>query len=147
MAKESNPDSKQPYKVFVSSTYLDNERRRKIVQEAITTAGMVWHGMELFAASAEPVVEECLRHVRESDVLVGVIAWRCGWEPEGGKSITEMEYDVAGERLMFVIDDSIPVDTRKDFDPGPDKWRKQEKLEAFKKKISEDRRRFSTKPT
>jgi hypothetical protein len=35
------------YKVFVSSTYRDNEERRKAVQEAITMAEMVWHGMEI----------------------------------------------------------------------------------------------------
>ena len=48
------PTRKQPtaakarptqYKVFVSSTYLDNQDRRKVVQDAITMADMVWHGM------------------------------------------------------------------------------------------------------
>jgi len=35
---------RRAYKVFVSSTYLDNRERRKVVQDAITMAGMVWHG-------------------------------------------------------------------------------------------------------
>lgn len=59
-------------------------------------AGMLWHGMERFTASARPTVEECLRSVRETDLLVGIIAWRYGWEPEGEeKSITEMEEEIA----------------------------------------------------
>jgi hypothetical protein len=53
-------ESRRSYKVFVSSTYLDNRDRRKIVQDAITMAGMVWHGMEIFTASTQPAVEECL---------------------------------------------------------------------------------------
>ncbi len=74
MAKNSDTNSNRIYKVFVSSTYLDNKKRREAVQNAISMAGMVWHGMELFPASTRPVVEECLRHVREADVFVGIIA-------------------------------------------------------------------------
>ena len=67
-ANSSKP--KHSYKVFVSSTYLDNKERRKNVQDAITMAGMVWQGMEIFAASRSPTVEECLRFAREADILV-----------------------------------------------------------------------------
>ena len=101
-------------------------------------AGMVWHGMEIFTASTRPTVEECLRYAREADLLVGIIAWRYGWEPDGQKSITEMEYDAAKERLMFLIDPELPVNTEKDFDPGPERRKKQEKLEAFKARIRKD---------
>ncbi len=138
MAENCDSNSNQIYKVFVSSTYLDNKERRKIVQDAITMAGMLWHGMEIFTASTRPVVEECLRHVREADLLVGIIAWRYGWEPDGKISITEMEYDAAKERLMFQIDSSLKVDPDHDFDPGPKRWKKQDKLEAFKQRFSRD---------
>ena len=101
----TSSDARHPYKVFISSTYIDNENRRKIVQDAITMAGMVWHGMEIFTASTRSTVEECVRLAKEADVLVGIIAWRYGWEPEGQeKSITEMEYDAAKGRLMFQLD-------------------------------------------
>jgi len=76
------------YKVFVSSTYLDNVERRKLVQDAIAMADMVWHGMEIFTASTKLTVEECLRYASEADLLVGIIAWRYGWEPDGIKSST-----------------------------------------------------------
>jgi formylglycine-generating enzyme required for sulfatase activity len=137
----TKPKARSPrlYKVFISSTYLDNVERRKIVQDAITDANMVWHGMELFTASTRPTVEECKRHVEEADVLVGIIAWRYGWEPPGSnKSITEIEYDAARERLMFVLDRSLPVNPAQDYDQGDDRWKKQEKLEAFIKRFSKD---------
>lgn len=132
-------DTPRLYKVFVSSTYLDNKKRRKLVQDAITMAGMVWHGMEIFPAGTEPTVDECLRYAREADVLVGIIAWRYGWIPgNSDKSITEMEYDAARERLMFLLDSTVSVSPDKDFDPGPDRWKKQEKLDAFKQRFSQD---------
>ena len=131
-------ESRRAYKVFISSTYLDNRERRKTVHDAITMAGMVWHGMEIFSASPRPTEEECLRFAKQADLLVGIIAWRYGWEPDGKKSITEMEYDAARERLMFQLDPTLPVNPEKDFDPGPERWKKQEKLDAFRKRFSAD---------
>ncbi len=91
------------YKVFISSTYLDNKKRRKIVEDAIIRAKMHPVGMEYFAASVNLSKEECLKKVGECDVLVGVIAHRYGWIPPGEQvSITELEYDAAAERLMFL---------------------------------------------
>jgi hypothetical protein len=137
--KPTSSDTPRAYKVFVSSTYLDNTERRKIVQDAVTMAGMVWHGMEIFTAGTRPTVEECVRLVKEADLLVGIIAWRYGWQPEGQeKSITELEYDAAEERLMFQKDPSLPINRDEDFDPGPERWKKQEKLEAFITKFSAD---------
>ena len=131
--------TQQPkYTVFVSSTFLDNHARRKVVQEAITMAGMVWSGMEIFAAGTRPTVEECVRLAKEADILVGIIAWRYGWEPDGKKSITEMEYDAAKERLMFQIDPELPLKPEQDYDPGEDRYDKQKKLEAFKKRFALD---------
>ena len=138
-AKHTSPDARRSYKVFISSTYLDNKERRKVVQDAITMAKMVWHGMEIFTACTHPTVEECRRFAGEADVLVGIIAWRYGWEPDSeDKSITEIEYGAAKARLMFLIDPSLPVNPEKDFDPGPERWKKQEKLERFKARISKD---------
>ena len=109
------------------------------MQDAITSAGIVWHGMEIFPASTRPTVEECLRFAKEADILVGIIAWRYGWQPNGEeKSSTEMEYDAARERLMFLLNRELPLNPEKDFDPGPDRWKKQENLAAFIKRFSED---------
>jgi len=130
-------------KVFISSTYLDNAERREIVDNAIRRAGMVAIGMEWFAASSYPTVKYCQTRPTECDVFVGIIARRYGWIPEGyDVSITELEYDAAKRaaipRLMFVIDDSVPVIENEDYDSGPDRWQKREKLDLFKKKFSAD---------
>ena len=118
------------YSVFVSSTYLDNKERRKIVEDAITRAGMVTVGMERFTASTNPTVDECESKVREADVLVGIVAWRYGWIPDGSAvSITELEYNASKARLMFLPHESVRVSPDADFDEGPDKWKKQELLE------------------
>jgi hypothetical protein len=57
-------ESRSPYKVFVSSTFLDNQERGKLVEDAITMAGMEWHGMDIFTASTRPPAEKCLRLVQ-----------------------------------------------------------------------------------
>ena len=133
----------RPVTVFISSTFIDNEERRKLVEDAILRAKMLPVGMERFTASAHPVVEECERLARECDVFLGIIAHRYGWIPVGSEiSITEREYDAAKAanrpRLMFELAPSVPVFPDKDFDPGPDRWPKQAKLEAFKAKYLQD---------
>jgi len=133
---------KKQYNVFVSSTFIDNQERRKTVEDAILVAGMLPVGMERFTADTRPTVEYCTTKAAECNLLVGIVAWRYGWIPKGQKiSITEMEYDAARDagkdRLMFVLDPSLPF-SQKDFDQDEDKWDKQKKLEAFKKKFSKD---------
>jgi hypothetical protein len=73
-------DTRQSYKVFVSSTFLDNQERRRLVQDAITMAGMVWHGMEIFTASTRPTVEECLRYVRDAEPGSSLSERKCDQE-------------------------------------------------------------------
>ncbi len=122
MRKNESSKKGQIYKVFVSSTYCDNAERRKIVQHAISMAGMAWHGMEIFTAETRPTIDACIQYAGEADLLVGVVAWRYGWQPDGDKSISEMEYDAAKAEgkdcLMFQLDPTIPVDAEKDFDEG-----------------------------
>jgi hypothetical protein len=54
-------NSEKTYKVFISSTYLDNVERRKVVENVVLRAGMVPVGIERFTASARPTVQECER--------------------------------------------------------------------------------------
>ena len=134
---------KKNFKVFISSTYLDNKKRRELVQKAILDAGMFPVGMERFTARRNPTVDYCQKMATEADVLVGIIAHRYGWIPKKRAiSITEIEYKAAKgaekDRLMFQINPSLPVHMDKDFDQGPDKFKKQEKLEKFKTKFSKD---------
>ncbi|MCA9706351.1 MAG: DUF4062 domain-containing protein, partial [Myxococcales bacterium] len=150
MASQSEEDE-PAIRVFVSSTFIDNEARRKVVEDAILRARMVPVGMERFAANTLPKVEATMAVLDDCDWLVGLVAYRYGWippeQPPGQeRSITEIEYDAAGTRgmprLMFVIDDSVAVNPMQDFDEGPDRWRKQERLDAFKQKIGEAPAKF-----
>ncbi|MCC7011181.1 MAG: SUMF1/EgtB/PvdO family nonheme iron enzyme [Planctomycetes bacterium] len=141
MARRKPARSSPQYAVFVSSTFLDNIERRELVIDAIQRAGMRPVGMEWFTSASRPTAEMCCEQVQACDVLVGIIAYRYGWEPPGGggKSITELEYDAARERLMFLVDErAVRVDHTRDIDEGDDRWDKQKKLDAFKRKIRRD---------
>jgi formylglycine-generating enzyme required for sulfatase activity len=124
-------------RVFVSSTYLDNKLRRQLVERAIRSAGMEPVGMERFEASVHAPVDVCLEKLGDCDLLVGILAWRYGWVPPGcDKSITEIEYDAAKQRLMFLARPKETV-TRAEMDEGTDRGAKQDKLDQFKARIAE----------
>jgi len=131
------------YQVFISSTSLDNRKRREMVLEAIERAGrMVAVRMERFAADDRPTVEVCRRRAAECDLLLAIVAHRYGWEPKGQeKSVTWLEYEAAREAgrpcLVFEIEPDAPF-TRADQDSGPDRWTKAEKLERFKARYAKD---------
>ena len=135
------------YRVFISSTYLDNVIRRNIVLEAVERAGrMVAVRMERFTADERPTVDVCRSRAAECELFVGIVAHRYGWEPEGQrageeKSITWLEYEAAKAAgrpcLMFEIDPDAPF-TRADLDPEPSRWEKGRKLARFKESYAND---------
>ncbi len=136
----ATPNTSIP-RVFISSTYLDNKERRRIVLEAVARSGMEAVAMERFAAKTRPAKDECLRLASEADLFLGILAWKYGWIPDDEtRSITELEFDAATasgvDRLMFVL--KPPMDPESDCDPGPDRWKKQDKLQAFKDRLSSD---------
>jgi formylglycine-generating enzyme required for sulfatase activity len=135
--------------VFLSSTYRDNEARRKKLFEAIGRIGMRVAGMELFTATARPAKNKCIETVRASTVFIGVLAHRFGWQPKGeSRSITRIEYDAAGEagipRLMFLIADDLPIVPDRDFDELPQRWDHQKLLADFKRDVRANERESST---
>ena len=137
----TRPPTDKTYSVFISSTFIDNEDRRKLVEDAILRAKLFPVGMERFTASTRPTVEECQRLASECDVFLGIIAHRYGWIPDGHDlSITELEYQAAKAaarpRLMFEIKSGpgIKVDIEQEFDAEPERWDKQKRLRDFKAK-------------
>ncbi len=101
------------YKVFVSSTRIDLPRHREAVRDALLKTGYFPVEMEDFGArDAEPVTA-CLGLVGESDLFVGVYAWRYGFMPPGAeRSITAEELEQARRlgkpRFCFLVDESQP---------------------------------------
>ncbi len=101
------------------------------MKEAILEAGMDFVGMERFEASEQNSLEESLRHLAEADLLLGIIGTRYGSIPEGKEhSYTESEHRAAKHRLVFKLEPGS-VDPNRDFDPGPDRWKKQELRDKF----------------
>ena len=140
------PDSKIRTDVFISSTSIDLPEYREAVMKTLLGLGLFPIGMETWALSGENPVDKCKRMVDESEIYIGIFAYRYGWQPDGdtGKSITEMEYDWAGEkgihRLCFIMSDKHPwPEDRKEKD-------KIALLDAFKKRVKSDEVGFFTTP-
>jgi DNA-binding transcriptional regulator LsrR (DeoR family) len=103
-------------KIFLSSTFKDLETYRKAVVSSLRKAGHTVDAMEDFPPVDERPVEECRRRVSESDLYVGILAWRYGHMPQNStyksKSVTELEYWAAVDRniecLLFLVDDNVP---------------------------------------
>lgn len=102
-------------KVFISSTSVDLPEYREAVREAILNVNMFPNSMENWAVQDINSIDLCRQKLEESDIYIGVFAYRYGWRPKGklkGKSITEMEYDWAETkgipRLCFIMDDNHP---------------------------------------
>ena len=67
-----------PATVFLSSTFVDLERHRALVRDAITRLEHNSKAMEFFGALPETPKEECLRLVRSANAYVGVFGMRYG---------------------------------------------------------------------
>jgi hypothetical protein len=101
-------------KAYISSTYADLRPFREAAFEQIMRMSVQAIGMEYFAASGTPVLEQCLAAVRESDIYVLILGHRYGFVPEGhDRSITHLEYEEAVRLrhpiLAFVLSDEVPV--------------------------------------
>ena len=99
-------------RVFISSTRKDLEEYCARAKEAALDAGLQPEMMEHWTATgSHPPLEECLAKVRDSDVVVVIVAHRYGWKPPdgGGKSVTRLECEEAArlkkEILAFIVDD------------------------------------------
>jgi len=79
------------HRVFLSSTFTDLAEYRRTVQGAIRQLGTVDVSMEHFGARDERPADECVRLVRqESDLFVGIYAYKYGYVPDGADvSISE----------------------------------------------------------
>ncbi|MEV4641807.1 DUF4062 domain-containing protein [Actinoplanes sp. NPDC049548] len=103
-------------RIYVSSTFRDLQDEREGVYRALRELGHDVTAMEDYVAADERPVDKCLRDVADSDVYVGLFAWRYGYVPgdddPAGLSITEREYLQAGvsaiPRLIFLLREDAP---------------------------------------
>jgi Domain of unknown function (DUF4062) len=99
-------------RIYISSTYKDLKDERAAVREAILECDHLPVGMESDVASEQRPIDVCLERLRGCQLYIGIIAWRYGFiEPRFGKSMTELEYEAAGEagidRLMFLASSGV----------------------------------------
>jgi tetratricopeptide (TPR) repeat protein len=99
--------------VFISSTSLDLKDYRQAAIDTCTSLGFVPIVMENFEAMGVGATEGSKRKLKEADLYVGIIAHRYGYIEQGyNHSVTEIEFDYAGERglerLCFMVDPGIP---------------------------------------
>jgi hypothetical protein len=125
--------------VFISSTYKDLKDYRRQVWDALKRFDVSVRGMEEFGARTARPLDTCIAEVEESDVYVGIVAYRLGsLDPESKKPFTVLEYEKAVEQkkdiLIYLADDeeaAFPQAARDDDSSS------QKRLAAFKKTLRE----------
>ena len=127
------------FQVFVSSTYADLKEARQKVIQTLMEMDCIPAGMELFPAADEEQWKFIKRVIDDCDYYILIIGGRYGSLTAEGISYTEKEYDYAisiGLKVLAFMHeqpDDIPV-AKSETDPSL-----QDKLERFRKKVSENR--------
>jgi len=124
-------------KVFLSSTFEDLTEHRKAVLEVLHRMKADVQAMEYFGSRPDGPESACTQEISECDVLLGIYAWRYGWQPDPeGPSITEQEFEWAvqsGKKcLCYRIDPEFPW-KKKFIDSGP----AGDRLARFKTKVGQ----------
>lgn len=132
--------------IFISSTYNDLVDHRKAVNDTLLRMKLTLSAMEFFGSRTDEAVPVCTKEILACDFLVGIYAWRYGWQPTPAElSITEQEFDFArskGKRcLCYLVEESHPWPP-KYVDRGPC----ADSLVVFKKKVSHLVRSVFTTP-
>lgn len=101
--------------VYLSSTYVDLIRFRAAVYHTLAMMGYRCKAMEDAVAADERPLDQCLSDVENSDIYIGIFAWRYGFTPRDSVknpkelSITELEYlrakDHKKPRYIFLLDE------------------------------------------
>lgn len=96
--------------IFVSSTFIDLQRHRQLVRDAIGRLELGSQAMEFFGALPDTPKDECLRLVRSANAYIGIFAMRYGFiDPQSSKSLTQLEYEEAQAirlpSLIYLIDE------------------------------------------
>jgi hypothetical protein len=124
--------------VFLGSTFVDLERHRGLVRDAITRLEQDYKAMEFFGSLPDTPKEECLRLVRSANVYIGVFGMRYGYIDEpSGKSLTQLEYEesqaIGLPSLVYIMDENSHPVLPKHVETGAG----AEKLRNFKQRLKE----------
>src|ERR671919_155143 len=122
--------------VLISSTGWDLADHRRAAIEVCNRLEFVPKAMEYFPAMPQGPTEGSLLRFSDGDVYVGIFAGKYGTiDVAHDRSITELEYDFAGEqgidRLCFLADPEHPLLP----DAQEQAENRRARLEAFKARI------------
>ena len=132
-------------KIYISSTYEDLKTFRERVYHSLRTLRHDVIAMEDYVAADARPLDKCLRDVADSDVYIGLYAWRYGYVPPRSnpkqKSITELEYLEATKRkkprLLFMLNEQTAwPPTMMDSTTGENGGGKR--IQAFRKTLREE---------
>ncbi|MFQ5627905.1 MAG: DUF4062 domain-containing protein, partial [bacterium] len=77
------------YKIYISSTYKDLIDQRAAAAKAVRELGHIAVAMEDYTSTEKKPVDKCCTDVRNSNIYIGIIAYRYGYIPiDCDKSIT-----------------------------------------------------------
>lgn len=125
-----------PFRVFLSSTFDEEDpRRRELVQDIERVGMQVCEEATSLEARREQV-ERC-------DLFLLLVTWRYGAIPTGSeRSLGELEYGWAQQArrpcMALLIDEEQPVVVTTDFDEPQQRWEKQRRLQAFKERLHKE---------
>ncbi len=131
-------------KIYISSTYSDLKEYREKIYKALRQMKHDARAMEDYVATGKyPPLDKCLADVAESDLYIGIFAWRYGYIPDEGnpqqKSITELEYREATKKskpcLIFLLDEEAPW-SRKFMDTVTGEGDAGKRIEEFRQELS-----------
>jgi hypothetical protein len=102
--------------IYLSSTYNDLKACREAVYRALRQMRHDVIAVEDYGATDQRPSDKCLADVAESDLYIGIFAWRYGHIPSEKnperKSVTELEYRHALQTgkscLVFLLDKDAP---------------------------------------
>jgi hypothetical protein len=125
------------FHIFVSSTYSDLLEERRRVSEAVSKAGHVPEGMEIFPASSQKQLDFIKHVIDRCDYYVIILGGRYGSMASTEIGFTELEYEYAISKgiptLAFLHAHPERIEASKvENDPS-----KATKLAAFRKRLEE----------
>lgn len=107
------------YQIFISSTFKHLAQERKAAIEAVFERGHIPIALERFSPSDASDLEVIRRAMSDSQVYILIVGHTYGeLSPDGKRSYTELEYDLAQEfgllTLVFLMDKHVVQERRKE---------------------------------
>ena len=97
------------FHMFVSSTYSDLQEERGRVSEALSKAGHVPEGMEIFPASSQKQLDFIKRVIDRCDYYVVILGGRYGSMASADISFTELEFEYAISKGLPTLASRFPA--------------------------------------